>query len=34
MAFEPPTACEGAAVDSPDASIDVVEADLFADADG
>ena len=33
MAFEPPTECEGAEVDIPDAIIDFFEADIGSDAD-
>jgi hypothetical protein len=33
MAFEPPPECERAAVDIPDAIIDVFEADICSDAD-
>jgi hypothetical protein len=33
MAFEQPTACERAAVDMPDAIVDVLEAPIFSDAD-
>jgi hypothetical protein len=33
MAFEQPTACEGSDVNMPDATVNVLKADLDSDAD-